>query len=226
MLSVLEVTQQVQPTCIIKTSRTIPPIPRHGIANNGRASCLSRRPRVVCWFRNIFYCCQGRKCPPTGNGKNACRSCIQTFVFRTHWSPDGIHRRGHLNIPPANNALERKKRSSSTKHQASSIKHQASSIKHQASSIKHQASNIKHQASSIKHQASSIKQHQGIPRHPKTGIVKHVASVFCRPATGTGTKRPTHLGSKNSTTFGSRRGHERALETKWYEYTVKQYLSS
>ena len=136
MLSVLEVTQQVQPTCIIKTSRTIPPIPRHGIANNGRASCLSRRPRVVCWFRNIFYCCLGRKCPPTGNGKNACRSCIQTFVFRTHWSPDGIHRRGHLNIPPANNALERRKK----EVQAPSIKHQASSIKHQASSTKHQAS--------------------------------------------------------------------------------------
>jgi hypothetical protein len=34
------------------------------------------------------------------------------------------------------------------------------------------------QAPSIKHQASSIKQHQGIPRHPKTSIVKHVASVF------------------------------------------------
>ena len=144
MLSVLEVTQQVQPTCIIKTSRTIPPIPRHGIANNGRASCLSRRPRVVCWFRNIFYCCLGRKCPPTGNGKNACRSCIQTFVFRTHWSPDGIHRRGHLNIPPANNALERKKKK--FKHQASSIKHQTSNIKHQGIP-RHPKTGIQKQAS-------------------------------------------------------------------------------
>jgi hypothetical protein len=94
----------------------------------------------------------------------------------------------------------------------------------QAPSIKHQASSIKHQASSIKHQAASRDTKASKNKHRKTCCIS--LSVDLPPAQNGTKRRPTHLGSKNSTTFGSRRDHGRVLERKWYEYTVKQYLSS